>query len=353
MEDYRLSEHGEVSCALLALKKQLIDFHFHYPLDIVPNSGTPESLSYYLYSDRLSWEALRLDDFGIAQTWFRMTGRQYFPGYIAWYGLVHLGHYLRTGRDSELAIFLNQVDWLEKRAAVRPDGSVVWTMNFDYPMGGMIQRAPWVSAHAQGFCISALVRAWRITRNRHLLELLEGSSKIFAQDHRDRGIRVPLREGSLYTEVPGGPVPGILDGFMTSLLGLYDLFVETGNPEVQQLFFDGITGLKAWLPQWDYRGKWSWYGCQDYLCSPAYHCLNRVLLTVLGDLTGDQGLAQYAQKWDPDRLTVRDRVEIYLKYNWTQTAIRFRNRTWRLQASERKTGFRDITIGGAQARSNR
>ena len=65
-----MPERGAFSCALLALKNQFIDFRFKHPLEIVPDSGTRESLSYYLYSDRLSWEAVRLDDFGIPQAWF-------------------------------------------------------------------------------------------------------------------------------------------------------------------------------------------------------------------------------------------------------------------------------------------
>jgi len=329
-----MSEHSAFSCALLALKNQFIDFRFDHPLEIVPNSGAPQSLSYYLYSDQLSWKVLRLDEFGIAQAWFRMTGTQYWPAFVAWYGMVHLGHYLRTGDTAELEIFLKQVDWLEKRAVVRSDESVVWTMNFDYPVCGIVEKAPWVSAHTQGFCISALVRAFRITRNPRLYQLLEGCSAVFTQDHRNGGVRIPLSEGALYTEVPGGPTPGILDGFMTALLGLYDLFVETGNPQVQRLFLDGITGLKAWLPHWDYREKWSWYGNRDYLCSPAYHCLNRLLLKVLSELTGDRQLARYAESWNPSSRSALDRVEIYLKYNWTQTLARFRNRSWRLHPAE-------------------
>jgi hypothetical protein len=325
-----LTEHGAFSSALLSLKQQLIDFRFDYPLEFIPNSGTRDSLSYYMYGDELSWKLLRLDSSGIAQAWYRMTGLQYWPGYIAWYGLVHLGRYLREERKSDLAIFLHQAQWLEDNATVRDDGSVVWSMNFDYPVCGVIEKAPWISAHAQGFCISALVRAWRITRKLSLYQLLERSSEVFLQDHRNGGIRVPLAQGALYTETPGGPIPGILDGFLTSLLALHDLFVETGSPQVQQLFEDGITGLKAYLPQWNYQGKWSWYGSREYLCSPAYHAVNRLLLLALSEVTRDAGLRDYALKWDIRRLSLTDRIEIYCRYNWGQVAIRVKNRSWQL-----------------------
>ena len=61
-------------------------------------------------------------------------------------------------------------------------------------------------------------------------------------DVENSGVRVPLDGHALYTEIPGGPPPGILDGFMTSLLGLYDLQLETGDPVAGRLFEEGIAG---------------------------------------------------------------------------------------------------------------
>lgn len=324
-----MAEPGALTCAFRALKKELIDFRFDYPLEIVPNSASKQSLSYYLYGDRLSWQALRLDCEGIPQAWFRATGTVYFPAYVAWYGLVHLGHYLRTGVGEEMEIFLRQISWLEDHAVTRSDGAVVWPMNFDYSVGHTRLKAPWVSAHAQGLCISALVRGWRVTGNQHLLGLLEGSTKVFEQDHRCGGIRRELPEGVFYSEVPGEPKPGIFDGFLTALLGLHDLFVETGDPWVKMLFLDGIAGLKTTLPSWDYRGKWSWYGCREYICSPAYHCLNRLLLLVLADITEESAFRECAGRWNPDRFTTLDHLEIYFTYNLTLNISRLRHHSWR------------------------
>jgi hypothetical protein len=87
--------------------------------------------------------------------------------------------------------------------------------------------------------ISALVRAWRLTKRPSLLELLKNSTKVFELDVENSGVRVPLDGHALYTEIPGGPPPGILDGFMTSLLGLYDLHLETGDPVAGRLFEKG------------------------------------------------------------------------------------------------------------------
>jgi hypothetical protein len=44
-----------VRYVLRAFRSEVLQFHFDYPLDIVPEAGPKESLHYYLYSEKLSW----------------------------------------------------------------------------------------------------------------------------------------------------------------------------------------------------------------------------------------------------------------------------------------------------------
>ena len=317
-----------VSCACAVLRKELFEFSFDYPLSVDRQAGPKESLAYYLYSDKLKWTAMRMDPNGIPMAWYRQTGPAYWPAYVAWYGLVNLGHYLRRSDPKFLDIFLKQAAWLEHNAVVRSDGAVVWPMNLDYIVGSTYLKAPWVSAHAQGLVISALVRAWRITRRSEILRLLDASARIFQLDEDHGGIRTTLNGQVFYTEVPGGPSPGILDGFMTSLLGLYDLYVETANAEVKQLFEDGIGGLQENLWLWNYRNKWSWYMNRAYLSPPAYHRLHCVLLQTLALITANDLFAVFATRWAPEGLSMWDRAEIYGVFQYGKNVSRIQNRTW-------------------------
>jgi heparosan-N-sulfate-glucuronate 5-epimerase len=317
-----------VRCAAQALRKEVFQFSFHYPLVDVPSAGPKDSLHYYFYSDKLAWEAMRMDSNGIPRAWYRQTGSAYWPAYIAWYGLVNLGHYLREGDSACLDVFLKQIDWLEANAIVRSDGAVVWPMNFDYMVGQTHLKSPWISAHAQGFAISALVRGWRVTRRSRLLELLAGSARIFSLSVPHDGIRITMDGHVLYTEVPGGRAPGILDGIMIALLGLYDLYIETADPEVGRFFNEGVAGLKSTLAYWNYRDKWSWYHNRGYLCPPAYHCSHHLLLKILARLTSEPVFAHYAGLWDPARLSPLDRAEIYLAFLFTKNRCRLKHRTW-------------------------
>ena len=275
-----------------------------------------------------------MDPTGVPRVRNRLTGVVYKPAYIAWWGLINLGQFLRHQDEASREAFMKQVDWLESHAIVRPDGCVVWVNDYDCLQGETLLRAPWVSAYDQGLVISALVRGYRLTKRPHILELLRGASRIFTVGVDEGGVRDPLRSGALYSELPGQSIPGIQDGFMTSLLGLYDLFVETEDPAVKTLFDDGIAGLEAMLPAWDYRKRWSWYGSRGYLCPPSYHWQNRALLDVLGRITGEPALAEYAEAWKTDRLSVFGRAEIFFLFLLTKNACRIRNRTWRLNVAK-------------------
>jgi hypothetical protein len=248
-----------------------MQFRFDYPLDIVPEAGPKESLHYYLYSEKLSWGFLRMDLTGVPRAWGRLCGEVYSADFIAWWGLINLDHFLRHHDEASRVAFLKQVDWLENNATVRADGSAVWPNHYDYLEGEVILKAPWISAWDQGLVISLLVRGYRFTDRSGLLQLLQRASRIFALEVHEGGVRELLNSGAFYTEKPGYAVPGILDGFMTTLLGLYDLFVKTEDPAVGQLFTDGTAGLKTTITTWDYRKRWSWYGSRGYLSPPAYH----------------------------------------------------------------------------------
>jgi len=320
--------NSSLAIALHALRKEILQFDFNYPLERDPLAGPRDSLHYYLYSDRLKWEAMRMDAQGIPKTWDRTSGTNYWPGYVAWYALVELGHYLRHRGSQHLDNFLKQVDWLERHASLRDDGAIVWLMDFDYHEGRLLLRGPWVSAHTQGLVISAIVRGWRLTKRSNLWELLQRSAKIFELDETRGGIRTEVDGSTFYTEKPGYPLPGILDGFLTSLLGLYDLYVETQDAKVAELFEIGIESLKDLLAYWDYRKRWSWYGHHEYVSPPAYHCLNRMLLSVLGGLTAESSLTERAERWDPANLSAIEKASIYLSFVLTKNAARLRHRTW-------------------------
>ena len=336
--------------ALAALRQEILEFRFAYPLEVVAEACPRGSLHYYLYSDKLSWSVMSMDASGVPRARRRLYGEVYKAAFIAWWGLVNLGHYLRHGDTPAREAFLRQIDWLESHAAIGSDGSFVWPNQYDLLEGATLLRAPWVSAYDQGLVISALVRGYRMTGRPRLMELLRGAHRIFEISTHDGGIRAAAPRGVVYLEIPGGPTPGILDGFLTSLLGLYDLWVETGDSKVESLFREGIAGLKSFLPMWDYHQKWSWYATRAYLCPPAYHVINYSLLIVVASLAGEPDLAAQAERWNPDSLSATDKLEIYLGFQITKNWSRVRHRTWRL-SKERIEELSRQAVGNSPLRN--
>jgi hypothetical protein len=93
-------------------------------------------------------------------------------------------------------------------------------------------------------CCSRLAD-YEITRS--ALRLLERSANIFDLNVEKGGVRCHVRGHTFYTEVSGGQLPGILDGFLVSLIALHELYRETSDPKVRRLFEEGIDGLQSLL----------------------------------------------------------------------------------------------------------
>ena len=310
--------------AARALRRELFGFRFDYPLEAVQEAGPVDSLHYYVYSDCLFLDDLEFDRNGIAMKHYRVQGSQYNPLFIAWWGLVNLERYLKTTDGECLKKFFLQVEWLKSNAVTRADGVVVWPCHFDWQEGFCKLQSPWISAMYQGVVISALVRGYRVSGDKELLVLCEQAVRVFDKNIEDGGVRTIEQGRVLYEEYPGYPLARVLDGFLVSLLGLYDLAVETGSPDVRCLFDRGIEGLRQTLGYWDYHGKWSWYGARAYLCPPHYHKFNWVLLAVLGRLTGDETLLRCADLWSGKGRAVADKIEIFLMFAITKNLARLR-----------------------------
>jgi len=310
--------------ALAAVWNELFRFRFAFPIDVVDDAVQPGTCRYYLHSETLFSDHLSHDDAGVVVRAYRAQGRQYNPVFIAWSALMSLERYYRDSNPDHLKTFHAQVQWLRANAVTRPDGTTVWPYKFDWREGRCRLKAPWISAMSQGLGMSVLVRAFRLTRDDGLLPLCEQSARVFERSVEDGGVRT--REGThvLYEEYPGYPLARVLDGFLFSLLGLYDLARELQSSRIRQLFEEGIDGLKFKLADWDYRGKWSWYGTHGYLCPPHYHRLNGTLIRILGRLTGDPLLVRYGEKWNRRRLSYLDKAEIFVLFAVTKNLARLR-----------------------------
>lgn len=308
--------------AVRALKQELFGFRLDYPVEVNEKAGAADCLYYYLWNPSLFLDNLDFDQYEVPRKRYRAQGPQYNPLFIAWWGLSNLRQYLESQNKEHLSKFMIQVAWLKANAVHRDDGAVVWPCYFDWQEGLCKLTSPWISAMYQGVVISTLVRGYRVNGDRALLDLCKKAAIVFRQDIEKGGVRTSESGRTLYEEYPAYPLPRVLDGFLFSLLGLYDLAIETGSDDIRRLFDDGIDGLKGALPFWNYRNKWSWYGSHGYLCPPHYHKLNGTLLSILSRLTGDTVLQHMAHLWDAKERSILDKAEIFLMFAYTKNRAR-------------------------------
>jgi hypothetical protein len=167
-------------------------------------------------------------------------------------------------------------------AAVRA-GGIAWEYLFDFDGS----RAPWVSSLAQGTGLQALARTALRVKRPDLLPVIGRGLGIFATPAPE-GVAYPTDGGTHYLQYSGLPRLEILNGFIQSLVGLYDFAQLTGSPLAQSLLASGEAAARVEVPRFD-TGAWSLYsrGTVKEESDLHYHVLLRDFLSNLCTRTSD------------------------------------------------------------------
>ena len=131
-----------------------------------------------------------------------------------------------------------------------------WPLAFDYtlPAAHVELKGPWVSAMTQGQGMSLLTRMHRRTGQRKYLNAALDALTEFKPVASGGVVNKPpiLRGRPFYEEYPTEPSILVLNGFMFTLLGLYDLAPYSHRAEL--LFERGYRTLLYALPLYDREG---------------------------------------------------------------------------------------------------
>jgi hypothetical protein len=157
-------------------------------------------------------------------------------------------------------------------------GGLAW--EYLFPFDG--QKPPWVSSLAQGTGLQAMARAAiRLKRQAEVLPIAGRGLGIF-QTPPPAGVRVETDGGAHYLQYSGLPKLQIINGFVQSLVGLFDYGRLTGDTVAQTLFAQGDAAARAEIPRFD-TGAWSLYsrGTGKPESDLGYHTLLRDFLNSL------------------------------------------------------------------------
>lgn len=289
-----------VNKALVFLKPEKATY-WHTITRCAIDSKTNNLGRYYLnFESKLNYPE-KMDSNGIPL--WKTDHEPYFhhPIVIAQYALGIFEHlYQKNFNDKELERkFLTQAEWFRNNI-VEKDYGKIWNIYYDIPLYGITK--PWYSALAQGEAVSVLTRAYLITKDNSYLSLAEEAIEPFSIDVNKGGLLAYFNSMPIYEEYPSKiKTVGVLNGFIFSLFGLYDLQITTQSKKSNELFQQGIDSLKKLLPYYD-TGYWARYYLFDYpkeyVASFTYISIMYEQLKALYYLTGEKIFLDYSLKWE-------------------------------------------------------
>jgi hypothetical protein len=207
--------------------------------------------------------------------WFPGQGLQFHP--LANFAKLNA---LWSSRSADMGQLLDEL------LAVRVPraGGVAWEYYFSFAGG----RPPWVSGLAQGTAIQSIARvAQRTGRKDEVLPIAAQALGVF-QTATPEGVRVATGDGAEYALYSFAPGLRVINGFVQSLVGLYDFGKIANDDRARTLYADGERVARVELPTFD-TGAWSLYsrGTIEHESDLSYHQLLRTFLRNMCTRTQD------------------------------------------------------------------
>ena len=228
----------------------------------------------------------------------------YYVSYIQIDGTVYIKNLaLKTSAHEEFAMAAG--DWLMRNQNAQGG----WRIQVDRKLskGLLVIKKGWHSAMAQGHAISLLTRLYRATNNTKYLETAKKALNIFEIESYKNGVKAILFDKYIwYEEYPTVPSIFVLNGFIYSLFGLYDLSKACNDQICQkssQFYDEGIRSLESALSLYD-SGSGSFYdlrhlslGIAPNLARWDYHSTHINQLLYLYTITRNDLFKTVADRW--------------------------------------------------------
>ncbi|XP_064642168.1 D-glucuronyl C5-epimerase-like isoform X2 [Lineus longissimus] len=312
--DYKLVSNGSISVKVETKNKHMYHIHYvcsptvlsreknhiYYGIGAVGLHKHWSHLSRELNTDlqkgialnskaRKSWKA-QLGIYRVVSLTLRGSG---YVDNVTLSSAAHLDH------------FYAAADWLVNHQDQRGGWPVHVTRKL---ANGALELPPgWYSAMAQGQAMSTLTRAYIRTGNRKYLSASLRATKIFDVKSQDNGVLAKFMDKhNWFEEYPTIPSCYVLNGFIYSLIGLYDLKSVAPSDYVhdaERLFNSGMDTLKVMLPLFD-TGSGSIYdlrhitlGVAPNLARWDYHTTHVNQILLLSTVDDDPILKNTAERW--------------------------------------------------------
>ena len=178
---------------------------------------------------------------------------------------------VRPGTPCRKGALRELLDRLVSLASRRGDFTT-WEYFFHFGGG----TPPWTSGLSQGTAVQALARGAELLGEPSYLTVAADALGAFERKP-PTGVRLPMDGGNHYLIYSFNRRLLVLNGFLQSVIGLYDYAQLTGDPRAQALYAAGETAARAEVPRYD-TGAWSLYSRGGRESDLGYHRLVRDFL---------------------------------------------------------------------------
>ncbi len=213
--------------------------------------------------------------------------------------------FLETGDPAARTAFLTIAGELfDGGRTVTHDGATCFVVQHVNQVEGYARHAtPWINAMVQGWVGALFMRVHQMTGDDRYAERALQAVNPFFVGVEHGGLRETDRNGCVfYEKYPfHGQTRHVLNGFMSSLLGLWDVARATADAAARRAFDEGIASLDDTLLATYDNGHTSLYDQQpDRRATPScvfYTWVHARQLASLARITGDRRLLRWAERW--------------------------------------------------------
>lgn len=254
---------------------------------------------------------IRFDPVGIPKVKY---GEKFYYNAVttAQYALTEYNKHLIAGADYSQPVLSAADKLIEIQSE---DGSFRYHFEFPHYAATLPYAPGWFSGMAQGQALSAFARAYKLTGDQKYIEAGNKSLAFLQVSHpkgpmTDMGDLDPsLRRYIFFMEYPTEPNVYTLNGYIFTLLGLYDWSQIAGSDVAGDLFNRGAETLEKILPYYDIGGFTSYdlghltlpvrplRVARKPRISTSYHKVHIELLHAMYTITGNETFAEYEKKW--------------------------------------------------------
>lgn len=272
-------------------------------------SPTGDYLNYGKTVSHRPSATLKLDNQGVPMV-FQAGRFNYSAGTVAIAALAEHGRYTVSGDSTKFFIMANKLLTL-----MSPDGALRYSYPYRHYTSTQFLAKGWTSGMDQGMALSVYARAYELTKDDKWLKAGDLALK-FLETPYPNGPRSnmgyldkSLSDRVFYLEYPTEPNVYTLNGYMFTLLGLYDWATVAKSKEAKKSFDDALATLDHILPYYD-MGSFTAYDLSYITHSklpyleprkphlvPRYHAIHIAQLRALYSVTGDKVLSDTAEKW--------------------------------------------------------